>query len=272
MNSNPILTKIIIYPIKSLAGILLDKADVKPEGLGQDRTMMLVDDKGNFVTQRRYPKLTLLKVSFTSKGIAVKQPSAEEIQIESKDFTKEKAKVKIWKDFCDVFIGNTKINHWFSRYIGTSVRLVKYDFYNPRSSDITYSNPSDIVSFADGFPLLVISQASLDDLNSRLIEPVTMENFRPNIVVDGVSAYEEDKWHRVKIGEAEFEGVKLCGRCIMTTINPATGMKSQQGEPLNTLRTYRAINGEVCLGMNLVPRKQTQISLQDAVQLIKTES
>ncbi|MCF6193506.1 MAG: MOSC domain-containing protein [Kangiellaceae bacterium] len=268
MNNDVSLSEIIIYPIKSLAGISLSNSEVNLEGLKQDRMMMLVDDSGLFITQRKFPQLALLNVASTALGIKVSMPDSSSVEIEEESFLEEKIDVRIWKDNCVAFVASNEINLWFSQFLTISVRLIKYDHSNPRATDQEYSKPGDIVSFADGFPLLVIAQSSLDDLNRKLDIAVSMKNFRPNLVVNDSDAFAEDKWKQVKIGEVVFDAVKMCSRCIMTTVNPHNGRRSEDGEPYKTLSGYREISGKVCLGMNLIPRNKGILSLGESIQLI----
>jgi len=260
------LSEISIYPIKSLAGVSLSKSEVYPEGLKRDRMMMLVDENGLFISQRKFPQLALLKVALTATGVKISMPDSNSIEIGDASFLEDKMDVRIWSDHCVTFVAIGEINLWFSQFLDAPVRLIKYDNKNPRATDPKYSNQNDIVSFADGFPLLIISQASLDDLNSKLDEPVSMRNFRPNLVVNNCEAFAEDSWNRIKIGAITFEAVKLCSRCIMTTVNPLSGKKSERGEPYKTLSQYRLIEGKVCLGMNLIPRNKGLIAVGDTLR------
>lgn len=262
------LTGIRIYPVKSLAGILLSHTEVQPQGLKDDRLHMLVDENGLFITQRKYPQLALIKVQQTERGFNFCAENHSPLAIEDAHFQTETLNVKIWQDECAGLVADEKINQWFSQYLGFSVRLVKYNHHAPRLSDPSYSQPDDIVSFADGFPLLVISQASLNDLNSKLESSVSMSNFRPNIIVDGCDAFAEDGWKQIRIGEVVFDAVKRCSRCVLTTINPETGIKSDNGQPLKTLSQYRKGDGGVLFGMNLIPRTKGRIKTNDIVEVI----
>ncbi len=263
------LTEIIIYPIKSLAGIYLEQAIVKPTGLQDDRMMMLVDDNGLFISQRKYPQLALLGVEMEDGIVTVTQPDGNFITITNTSFDSQNIGVKVWKDDCSGIVAANATNLWFSQFLSISVRLIKYDKQNPRVTDPDYSKAGDIVSFADGFPLLVISQASLDDLNSRLNLPVTMRNFRPNIVISGCDAYSEDGWQKIRLGKVIFDAAKLCGRCIMTTVDPITGKRSLDHQPFKTLSQYREKNGQVNFGMNLIPRSEGKAKIGDSITAIE---
>jgi len=269
------LSEIIIYPIKSLAGISLEQSKVNPEGLMADRMMMLVDEHGLFITQRTSPRLALLNVTMSENTIRVARPDGNFVLISEASFSNQTINVRIWKDDCSGSVATSSINAWFSQFLGVRVQLIKYDRQNPRATDPEYANENDIVSFADGFPLLVISQASLDDLNQKLNVSVTMKNFRPNIVVassimDGADAYAEDHWRRIKLGAIIFDAVKLCSRCILTSVDPKTGRRREDREPLKTLSEYRKINGQVCFGMNLIPRSKGEIRIGDRLEIIES--
>ncbi len=262
------LTGIRIYPVKSLAGIYLDQAEVQPQGLQDDRLFMLVDEKGLFITQRKYPQLALIKVQPMENGFNFRVGNNLPLVIQDVNFETKTLNIKIWQDECIGLVADEKVNQWFSQYLGFPVKLIKYDYRTPRASDPHYSLPSDIVSFADGFPLLVMSQSSLSDLNSKLESPVTMTNFRPNIIVNGCAAFAEDDWQQIRIGEVVFDAVKRCSRCVLITINPETGIKSDKGQPLKTLSQYRKGDGGVLLGMNLIPRSKGVIRVNDKIEII----
>jgi len=263
------LSEIRVYPVKSLSGIFLDKASVNKLGIEKDRLLMLVDDAGNFITQRKFSSLALINTKINDDSIILSAPYFSDLTIDNLDFLTQKIDVTVWGDKCSAFVAQDRINQWFSKYLGISVQLVKYDMDTPRKSDPDYSRDGDVVSFADGFPLLLISQASLDDLNSRLDSAVTMTNFRPNIVIDETDAYAEDHWKKIKIGNIEFDLVKTCSRCILTTIDPNTGVKNKDGQPLKELSNYRKEGNKILFGMNLIPRNTGFIHLNDKVELIE---
>ena len=265
------ISEINIYPIKSLGRVNKTNIQVDPQGLANDRRYMLVDKNNQFITQRKNPKLALVSVIEERDCLIINAPNKSELIVTKSSLTEIKQSVKIWKDTCSAIFHDENINHWFSDYLGYEVFLVAYDKLKPRTADPLFSIKNDVVSFADGFPILVISQASLGDLNSRLSNPVTMQRFRPNIVVEGCNAFDEDQWRNVKIGNVEFEAVKICSRCILTTIDPETGEKDLNGEPFKTLSQFRKnISGVkdekgVFFGMNLIPRSLGEIKIYDDV-------
>ena len=263
------LADIRIYPVKSLAGNHVEQSQVTPLGLIGDRTLMLVDSQGIFISQRKFPRMALIHTQITQDSLIISAPDVPAMTVKFNEFNDEAIAVEVWGDQCFGHVASDVVNQWFSDFLDLPLRLVNYDSRQPRISDPQYSQTDDIVSYADGFPLLVISQASLDDLNTRLDTPVTMTSFRPNIVVEGCEAYAEDNWQRIRVGEVEFDAVKRCSRCVLTTVDPDTGIKRADGQPLRALSQYRKATGGVMFGMNLIPRTQGTIKLNDSVEVLK---
>jgi uncharacterized protein YcbX len=267
------LSEIRLFPIKSLPGLSLSEADVKPYGLVNDRCMMLVDENGVFISQRKNPELALIQLNYTEQLVRLDSQQQGPMSISENNFTQQNIKTEVWGDVCDALVAEQSINQWFSKYLKQTVSLVRYNHQRPRKTDPAYSNADDTVSFADGFPLLVISEESLNDLNTKLeqqgLSTVTMTNFRPNVVIKGAKAFEEDHWKRIRIGEVEFDCVKICSRCILTTVDPLTGIKAENREPLKTLASYRKMDGGVMFGMNMIPRSDGIIRVTDKVEILE---
>ncbi|MPR32215.1 MOSC domain-containing protein [Salmonirosea aquatica] len=247
-----ILSEIWIYPIKSLGGISLSEATVEERGLQYDRRWMLVDAGGKFITQRKVHAMTLIDVSFAEAGFLAMHRSfpQDPLFIPFEPKSQEPVQVKVWDDDVEAITVSDEADRWFSRYLRQTLRLVKMPEASKRLVDSRYAQHGESVSFADGYPLLVIGQASLDELNKRLPEPVSMRRFRPNLVVTGTSPFAEDYWTDLQIGSATFNAVKPCARCVLTTIDPDTGQTG--AEPLKTLATYRKHKGKILFGMNLL--------------------
>lgn len=263
------VTQINVYPIKSTRRIGLDESDVVPRGLPWDRRWMLVDADGRFITARDHPKLAMVQTELHESGLAVSVAGRDLLQLPLQPRSRDMASVTVWKDRCDAVRAGAEADAWFSDYLGLACRLVQMTDDIVRGVNQDYGQPGDQVSFADGFPLLLISEASLADLNSRLDRPVGMRRFRPNLVVDGELAYAEDGWRRLRVGDVEFEGVKNCSRCVFTTIDPDTGTKHPGQEPLRTLSSYRRRpEGGVYFGQNLVPRSTGRIRVGDVVETL----
>ncbi|WP_196138699.1 MOSC domain-containing protein [Aliikangiella sp. G2MR2-5] len=269
MSINLSITQILTYPVKSIAGIHHVSARVTPFGLEGDRMKMLVDKNGLFISQRKYPQLALISIQTEGDDLVLNAPGMSEIKIKEAPVNRNSCIfVEVWGDKCRGIETSPEASLWFSEYLKTEIRLVSYDQSFLRPTDPDYSQAGDVVSFADGFPLLLTTEGSLADLNSRLDTPVEMRNFRPNIVVKGCHAFAEDEWKKLRVGEIIFDLVKPCSRCILTTVDPDTGKKSSIGEPLKTLASYRRGPGGVYFGMNLIPRTQGTINLTDGVEII----
>jgi len=258
------LQDIYCYPIKSAAGFAQNEAEVEPAGLRYDRRWMLVDENDRFVSQRSHPKMALLRVALGNE-LVIHTPGGEVLEIPRAEA--EVRAVRVWSDNVLARTYSSDINDWLSEFLGVTVRLVRYD--QPRPIDSQYGQADDIVSFADGYPLLVISQASLDDLNSRLTEPVPMVCFRPNLVVSDCSPYAEDNWKRIRVGSVDFDVVKKCKRCVLPTVDPELGERRDSGEPLKTLSGYRRAERGIYFGMNLIPRASGVIRAGQSIELLE---
>lgn len=261
------LTEIYIYPIKSLGGISLDSSFAGNRGLKHDRRYLLVDENGMFLTQRDIPQMALLKLSFTENGFKVLNigdNSFITIPLESEGI--EKVDVKIWDDVCSSLRVDNKLDDWFSDILKIKCSLVYMPDEEQRMVEKKYLDENHIVSFADAYPYLIIGQSSLDDLNSRLENPLPMNRFRPNLVFSGGNSYEEDNWKSFKIGEVHLKAVKPCARCMITTTDQQTAERNK--EPLKTLSEYRKINGKVMFGMNVVCIKQGIVKIGDKIELL----
>lgn len=252
-----------IYPIKSLGGFEVDSSFIERRGLREDRRMMLVDANGHFLTQRTKERMALFRVSPIPGGYLVHAPDQNTLEI-GPEFLSTTMPVKVWSSELDAHRVSPAADAWFSDHMGETVHLVRMtdDIVRPTSAE--YRNPGDHVSFADGFPILAISQASLADLNGRLEHPVPMDRFRPNVVLTDCDAFDEDTWPRVQIGATIIRFTKKCGRCKVTTINQETAEISK--EPLRTLATYRMEGNAVMFGANWTPEGEGPIRIGDLVE------
>jgi uncharacterized protein len=262
---------IYIYPIKSLGGIRLEKARLMEKGFENDRRFMLADKNGRFLSQREHPRMALLQTDLVDEGIAVYSKQEPEnktlIPLPFKPKKNGEILVTIWEDKVKARLADESISSWFSDFLGQACKLVYMPHASRRQLKPKYAVNGEAVSFADGMPYLLISQASLDDLNSRLKEPVSMNRFRPNIVISGGTAFQEDEWDVIQVGDARFKITKPCARCVVTTIDQQTGQKSK--EPLTTLATYRQKNGKVMFGQNMLLLEGDQISVYDKAEPVK---
>lgn len=263
-----LIQDLYIYPIKSLAGIRLESAEIEIMGFSLDRRWMLVDETNKFMTQRSLPQMALLQVEIGRNELIVrhKNTEAEPLRIPFQLFAEEQLKVQVWDDQVIANAVSSEADSWFSERLEMKCRLVRMPDSGPRAVDPKYAVNDESVSFADAMPYLLISQASLDDLNGRLDQPVPMNRFRPNIVVSGTEAFEEDRWKELRIGEVHLKVTKPCARCVLTTINQDTAEKGK--EPLKTLAGYRLINKKILFGQNLLALQTGTVQIGDTVQPI----
>ncbi len=260
------LSAIYIYPVKSLGGISVDSAYADKQGLKYDRRYLLVDETRMFITQRDFPQLALLKLSIIENGFKVlNNLDSSQTVIPFESDSKENLSVKIWDDVCNAVMVSKDLNNWFSSAINKKCYLVYMPDDEKRLVEKKYINEEHIVSFADAYPFLIIGQASLEDLNSRLQRPVPMNRFRTNFVFTGGNPYEEDNWKDFKISDTKFKAVKPCARCVITTTDQDTAEPSV--EPLKTLSDYRKINNKVMFGMNVVCNKPGLVSINQKIEL-----
>ena len=271
-----ILSEINIYPIKSLRGISLETAEIDDRGLVNDRRWMLVDENDKFVTQRVLPRLALINVSLEEGCLTVDCDGFGTQRIDLLPTNAVSRPVTIFDSIVEAEIYAGEVNEWFSDVLGTKLRLVRMPQTSRRSVSSDYrKRASDIVSFADGYPFLLIGEASLTDLNQRLDAPVEMKRFRPNFVVKGSEPYEEDRWKEFRIGKNIFYGVKLKGRCVVTTVDPAKGVFDGK-DPLKTLAKYRTgtLNGKrnAFFGQTLIAEAAAgTVSVGDSVEVVVYE-
>jgi uncharacterized protein len=263
------LSELWIYPIKSLGGISLTQAQVTDRGLEHDRRWLLVDENGTFLSQREHAILALFQPEMLTSGMIItyrKTGSFIEVPLH---YTKDQTlfTVTVWEDAIQAFEVDAVISAWFSQILGFSARLVYMPHDSHRKVDADYAiSSSDVTSFSDAYPFLIIGQSSLDDLNTRLKNPITMNRFRPNFVFTGGEPYEEDTWIQFNIGTLLFYGVKPCGRCVMTTIDQEKGVVSGK-EPLKTLAKYRMSGNNVLFGQNLIATGVGLLSIGDSITI-----
>ena len=266
--SSLFVSALYFYPIKSCAGLPLDVAEIGPRGIQGDRAFMLVDSSGRFITQRQQPRMALIRPTIANdERLAVHAPGMPTLDITVNDIG-ERYKVGIWKDTCTGVDQGDRIADWFSTFLQMSCRLVWMPQDYVRRVDSRYAvGGQDQVGFADGYPFLLISEASLADLNSRLEYALPMNRFRPNIVVRGTLPYEEDTWRTIRIGQMVLHIVKACARCEIPTTDQATATRGK--EPLKTLATYRQGIRGVMFGQNLIHEGEGILRVGDAVEVIE---
>ena len=261
----PILGGVYVYPIKSCGGISLASADLGATGLLHDRRWMLVDEGGGFMSQRRHPRMALISTRVTPDRLVVSAPGMPDMEVPLEGEHEEPIDVEVWGDAQrgEPVGGNADL--WFGRFLGTRCRLVRKPEDDVRPVDSAYARSGDQTSFADAFPLLLISEASLEDLNGRLESPVPMNRFRPNLVVRGCGPYAEDSWDEIRVRGAAFRVAEACSRCAITTVDQGSGERGK--EPLKTLATYRKSGSEVLFGWNLIHTSTGTVSVGDPVEV-----
>ena len=257
------LSGLYVYPIKSCAGVSLQRSDLSATGLRHDRCWMLVDETGEFMSQRAHPRMALISVRLAPEWVIVNAPDMDELEIPLRNETGNQIDVHVFGDANRGELVGEDADRWFTEFLKFPCRLVhKPD--DPRLVDSSFAQSGDQVSFADGFAFLLISEASLEDLNGRLEDPLPMNRFRPNFVVKGCRPYAEDGWSRLRIGGVPFRVAEPCPRCAITTVDQRTGTRGK--EPLRTLATYRKSDGEVFFGRNLLHDALGTISVGDTVE------
>jgi uncharacterized protein YcbX len=265
------LQSLHLHPLKSAAAIDVATFDVTPRGPRGDRRWLVVDANQRCITARQQSEMVLIRALPDGDGLQLAAPGMPVIAVAAPPAEATRVRVRIWDDEVEALTAGEHANDWLSTYLGRPVKLVHMDAHCRRPIDAAFSRPGDEVSFADGFPLLVISQAALDALNAKLPSPVTMARFRPNLVIAGSVAHVEDEWRRVRVGSLEFDVVKPCTRCVFTTIDPSTARRDPHGEPLRTLKTYRRTAAGITFGMNLIPRNSGRLHVGDAIEVLDAE-
>lgn len=261
------LSDLYLYPVKSCAPLALDEARVEARGLAGDRRWMIVDGDGRFITGRQFPELTLIRAQPVAGGLTLDAPGMPSLHVAIPS-SMEHATVEIWKKPVDAVHASTEAAQWLGRYLGIVARLVYMDESVRRQVDPAFAREGDIVGFADSFPVMLLGRGSLALLNSKLETPVSMLRFRPNLVVDVDAPHAEDAWTRIAIGEVEFDVAKPCTRCNFVNVDPLTGRKSDEGQPLKTLTGYRRFDVGVTFGRHLIPRSPGVVRRGDAVRVL----
>jgi hypothetical protein len=265
----PSISQLNVYPIKSCAGIARDTVRLTAYGLEHDRNWMVIDGEGRFVTQRTHPRLALVQPALHGDTLVVGTPGMASLEIPVDPAALEGAPAiaaTVWGDTVAALDAGEAAARWFSECLNERLRLVRFDPAQERIASRKWTGDATAqVRFADGFPLLVLGSASLDDLNARLagkgVDPIPLNRFRPNLVLSGIDAYEEDYTETLRIaakqGEVELRIVKPCTRCPIPTVDQARGAPDPRwpAEPTETMSTYRAdsrVGGGITFGQNAI--------------------
>ncbi|HMX17689.1 MAG TPA: MOSC domain-containing protein [Anaerolineales bacterium] len=262
------LSNLTYYPIKACRGFDVAESQVERMGLANDRRMMVVTPSGKFLTQREYPRLALVTPTVKNGMVTLSAPNFDSLQFGIQS-TGTPTPVEVWKskDVSAIDQGEESAQ-WLSDWLGVSVRLVHVADGFKRKLNPEYAvHADDHTGFADGYPILIISEESLQDLNSKLDSAVPMNRFRPNIVVKGCEPFAEETWKRIRIGGVEMALVKPCARCVVTTIDKDTLAKSK--EPLKTLSSYRMQELGAIFGVNVIPLNEGAVKVGMSVEVLE---
>ena len=264
------LASLHIYPVKGLKGIALDSARCTERGLEHDRRWMVVDSKGDFLTQRDHPKMATVWTEICDGALSLSAPDISTVDVPLDPRAGPTLRVRVWNSVCDAILVSAYADAWLSQYLGLACRLVYMPDTTERHSNPEYGGSGKLVGFADGYAYLLASEASLADLNKRLATrnhpALPMNRFRPNLVVSGARPYAEDTWKEIRIGDAVLRMAKPCGRCQVTTTDQSTG-EVMGPEPLATLATYRdSKQFGVQFGMNLVTVMAGTVRAGDSIE------
>jgi len=264
----PVLSNIFIYPVKSLAGIEVSNWQVNKKGLIHDRKWMLIDHQNKFLSQRRLPKMALIKTQLSDTELILSAADSGSISLDINPQGGDELTTSIWNDQCLSRAISKEADQWLSHFLQVDCKLVYQPNEVCRFVDPNYASATDIVNFSDGFPFLITSQASLDVLNLAMGVQLPMIRFRPNLVISDCDSYEEDSWREITINNIQFRLPKPCSRCPIPTIDTDTAQSSK--EPLLTLSRLRKWNNKVFFGQNALHNNSGELSVNDTVKITQT--
>jgi uncharacterized protein len=263
------LSQLSIYPIKSMQGLKLMQAKVNESGFEFDRQFMLSQLDGTFITARQYPQLLLLTPKLTHTGLIVTAPNKSAIVVNYNDFSSQLELTNVWGNYFYSHIASINVNRWFSDYLQRDVQL---RWLGHASTRRVKHYPTLPLSFADGYPYLLLNRSSFDEVDRRCRQSLAISQFRGNIIIDGAPAFAEDSWKTIKIGKIIFEVTKPCSRCVLTTVNVKTAQPEPNKEPLSVLSTFRRDEqGEIDFGINMVALNEGILHVGDKVELLATK-
>ena len=260
------ISELAIYPVKSLAQVVLDESRIDRFGLVQDRRWMVIDRDGVFITQRQHARMCLVQPEFSGNKLKLKAPGMSDLIVADAD-EKIIRRVTVWEDKCNAYDCGNDAAEWLSQFLEIDCRLMYFPEDENRLVDQKYANSGDHTAFSDGFPILLTSNASLDDLNSKLDKSVPMQRFRSNIVISGCKPFEEDNWRILRIGELTLNVVKPCSRCSIPNIDVATADRCE--EPIKALSTYRKKNNKIFFGQNVIANGKGVLRKGMSVEIIE---
>lgn len=264
----PILSQIYVYPVKSLSGIQVSRWPVDKNGLQYDRKWMLIDEQQQFLSQRRLPKMALIKTRIEHDQLILSAPSQDDLVLALNPESGEDVKVGIWRDECLAKSVSAAADIWLSEFLQTTCRLVYHPDDRQRQVDQRYAAPNDQTAFSDGFPFLIVSESSLNSLNQALPSRVSMARFRPNLVIADCESYAEDGWRLIEINQIKFRLPKPCSRCSVPGIDPDTAISAK--EPLATLSRLRKWENQIYFGQNALHDQSGQLLVGSPIDVLET--
>lgn len=259
------LDEIFVHPLKSGRGISYSQAYADQPGLLHDREWLLVDEAGRFITARTHPQMVRIQTELLP-GAALFRAPGKDARVAMTCVFDTPVHCTVWGDDFVAYHGDPGLDDWFSGILEQPCRLLWLGTDSTRRQ----KDVQKTLSFADGYPYLLINLASLQMLNQSLATPVGVRNFRPNLVISGAAPFQEDEWTVLRIGKATFEVTKPCSRCVLTTVDPQTGLRDENKEPLKTLMATRRLPEGVCFGINLRARDEGVIKVGDAVEVLES--
>jgi MOSC domain-containing protein len=265
---NLTISGIFIYPIKSLSGIALESSSVEKRGLQYDRRWVLVNDENLFMHQRDHNEMALFQPSISDETMIITQKNDPNVRFEFplKAEGTIRENVTVWDDTCKAIEVSEKVSQWFTKKLNISCRLMYMPDDSIRLADQRFAIKSDDkVSFADGYPILAISEASMALLNTKTAEEIPADRFRPNFLINGAHPHVEDELRSFSIGSTEYYGVKPCARCVVTTINQTTAERGK--EPLKSLASYRKAGNKILFGHNIIPMNIGNVKVGDTISV-----
>ncbi|MDP3878161.1 MAG: MOSC domain-containing protein [Methylobacter sp.] len=260
-----LLSGITVYPVKSLAGISANSWPVTEKGFQYDRKWMVIDNERQFLSQRKLPKMALIKTAIIDKNLILSAPDRKNLSLPLEPDDGHIINSTIWHDQCDARSVSTEADQWLSDFLNQDCRLVYQPDEVVRPVDPRYAQPTDKVAFSDGFPFLIIAENSLAALNHDMQLNLPMTRFRPNLVISGCPGYAEDSWREISIGAIDFRLTKPCARCSVPTIDPETAQTGK--EPLTTLNRTRKWQGKVYFGQNALHNQCGRLTVGDAIKI-----
>lgn len=263
--TNLMLRDIYVYPVKSLAGVRVSSCSIVATGFKYDRKWMLIDTDRQFLSQRRLPKMALIKTVLTDSELILSAPGMDNLSLSLEPKTGEIINSTIWHDQVDTLAVSDEADRWFSRFLQIECRLVYQPDTAIRLVNPNFAKPEDQAALSDGFPFLLVSENSLLALNAAMQFDLPMLCFRPNLVVSGCESYAEDTWREITIGHIGFRLPKPCSRCSVPTIDPETGKTGK--EPLTTLNRLRKWQNKVYFGQNALHNECGILSVGDSVHI-----